>query len=110
MRQYLIDDLTREERANIESFLKRTLQPAAIEGLFWLPVPPDLWSAAQQGHDSCGPFHFAVELAEDSLRFEFLVRSETNLHCSCIAYATPAQRQFVLNYIDRLLEEELIRA
>jgi hypothetical protein len=32
------------------------------------------------------------------------------MHCSCIAQATPAQRQFVLDFADRMLQEEMISA
>ena len=110
MRQFLVDELTREERANIDSYLKRTLKPGPINGLFWLAVPPDLIGAEQTGHEECGPFYFAVELGEDVLRFELLVRSRTNLHCSCIAYASQAQRDFVLKYVDTLMAEECIKA
>ncbi len=110
MRQYLIDELSFLERDNIDSFLKRTLKQGPMEGVFWLEIPPDLLGKAQQGHEQCGPFYCTVMLDDQELRFEFLVRSSHNLHCSCIAWATPAQRQFVLDFADRLLEEELIRA
>jgi len=39
-----------------------------------------------------------------------LARSQTNLHCSCIAYATAAQRDFVLRFADKMLQEERILA
>ena len=110
MRQFLIDQLSREERANIDSYLKRALKPGPLAGLYWLPVPDDLLAAAQQGHAACAPFYLAVMLEEEALRFELLVRSKTNLHCSCIAHATPAQRDFVLAFADQLLQEEKIRA
>lgn len=110
MRQFRIDELTREERANIDSYLKRTLLPGAIDGMFWLQLPPDLLADAQQGHDACGPFYFPVELSENCLIFELLVRSQSNLHCSCISYATIAQRDFLLQFIDTLLLEEKIKA
>lgn len=110
MRQFLIDELNKHERDNIDSYLKRTLTPAPIEGIFWLALPDDLLSAAQQGHNDCGPFYFAVCLEKEALRFELLIRSQSNLHCECIAYATPAQREFVLNFADTLLARELIRA
>jgi hypothetical protein len=32
------------------------------------------------------------------------------MHCSCIAQATPAQRQFILDFADRMLTEEMIQA
>ena len=52
----------------------------------------------------------AVEVTNSSVKFELLVRSQVNLHCNCIAYATPTQRQFVLDFIDKMVTEELIRS
>jgi hypothetical protein len=110
MRQIVIDELSPMERDNIDSYLKRTLTTGPMIGLYWLVLSPDLLSAAQQGHDDHGPFYLAVEVEQYQVRFELLVRSQSNLHCSCIAHASPAQRQFVLDFIDRMLEEEMIRA
>ncbi|HDZ75827.1 MAG TPA: hypothetical protein ENH42_00235, partial [Desulfobacteraceae bacterium] len=106
MRQYLIDEISFLERDNIESYLKRTLKPGPIEGVFWLQVPPDLLGPEQLGHEKCSPFYFSVVLEEKTLRFEFLVRSAANMHCTCIAWATETQRSFVLDFADRLLQEE----
>ncbi len=110
MRQFVVDELSREERDNLESYLKRSLKPGGMEGMFWLAVPDDLLAEAQQGHEACGPFFFGIELGRNTLIAEFLVRSESNLHCSCISYATSAQRQFLLNFLDRMLAEERIKA
>ena len=110
MRQFVIDELSPMERDNLDSFLKRTLTPGPMVGLYWLMLPDDLLSGDQQGHDDCGPFYMAVDLDNTRICFEMLVRSKTNLHCSCIAYATPVQRQFVLDFIDRMLTEEQINA
>lgn len=110
MRQYLIDEISLLERDNIESYLKRSLKQGPIEGVFWIELPPDLVGPEQQNHGDCEPFYFSVVLEEKTLRFEFLVRSASNMHCSCIAWATPAQRQFVLDFADRLLTEEMVRA
>ena len=110
MRQILIDDLSREERDNIDSYLKRALKPCLVEGMYWLPVPDDLLGEAQQGHKGCGPFYFGIELGENRVSFELLIRSESNLHCSCVSYASRVQRDFLLKFIDNLLEEEKIGA
>ncbi len=110
MRQFVIDELTILERDNLESYLKRTLAPGPMSGIFWVELPDDLWAEAQQGHEQCGPFYLAVEIEEKRICFELLVRSKINLHCTCIAYATGVQRQFVLDFIDRMLAEEQIRA
>lgn len=110
MRQFVIDELSPQERDNLDSYLKRSLTQGPMIGIYWLMLPDDLYAKAQQGHDDCGPFYLAVELDEQRLIFELLVRSTSNLHCSCIAFTTAAQRQFVLAFIDQMLEEEMIRA
>ncbi len=108
MRQYLIDELSFLERDNLDSFLKRSLKPGPIEGTYWLELPPELLAEPQQAHPTCGPFYFSVILEKTELRAEFLVRSSHNMHCSCIAWASPAQRQFLLDWIDKMLQEEFI--
>jgi hypothetical protein len=110
MRQIVIDELSPMERDNIDSYLKRTLKQGPMVGLYWLQLPPDLLSEAQQGHEEHGPFYLGVEIDNVSVRFELLVRSQSNLHCTCIAHASKIQRQFVLDFIDRMVEEEMIRA
>ncbi len=110
MRQFVVDDLSAQERDNLDTYLKKSLKSGPMMGMFWLQLPEDLWAKNQQGHDECGPFYFGVELSKDKLIVEFLVRSESNLHCSCISYATASQREFVLDFVDTMLEEEQITA
>ncbi len=110
MRQIVIDELSPMERDNIESYLKRSLKQGAMIGLYWLELPADLLAEAQQGHEDHGPFFLGVELDNQSVTFELLVRSQSNLHCSCIAHTSSSQRQFVLNFIDRMVKEEMISA
>ncbi|ADH86642.1 hypothetical protein [Desulfurivibrio alkaliphilus] len=110
MRQLVVDQLSREERQNIESYLKRHLRPGPMTDLYWLELPRELWGAAQQGHEECAPFFFAVELTEKQAIFELLVRSSGNLHCTCIGYPEPRQRAYLLDFFDHLLATEKIRA
>lgn len=110
MRQFVIDELSPMERDNIDSYLKRNLKPGPMVGLYWMELPTELFSEAQQGHDDCGPFYFGVEVEDFRVRFEMLVRSNSNLHCSCIGHATSEQRQYILDFVDKMLEEEHIRA
>jgi hypothetical protein len=110
MRFILIDELSPMERDNIESWLKRNLAPGPLPGLFWLEIPADLLEEEQNGHPGHGPFRFALELSRDSLRLEFLTRNSAALHCSCTAYASARQRHFALETLDRMLDEEMIRA
>ncbi len=110
MRQIVIDELSPMERDNIDSYLKRLLKMGPMIGLYWLVLPEELYSEKQQGHDDCSPFYLGVEVEQQRVRFELLVRSEANLHCTCIAHANTVQRQFVLDFIDKMVEKEHIRA
>ncbi len=106
----MVDELSFLEQDNLDSYLKRTLQPGGLEGVFFLELPPDLYGEQQLGHDACAPFYCTVILENNAVKFELLVRSAANMHCSCIAQTTPAQRQFVLDFADTMLVDEMIRA
>ncbi len=110
MRQFVLDELSPMENDNIDSYLKRNLKQSPIIGVYWLLLPPEFLTQIQKEHTNCGPFYTSVELDRNGLRFELLVRSTDNLHCSCISYADHNQRQFILNFIDSMVEEELIKA
>lgn len=111
MRQFVIDELSPMERDNIDSYLKRSIKIGPMVGLYWLQMPEDLLSATQLEHkEQHGPYHVGVELTNTAVKFELLVRSQVNLHCHCIAHATPAQRQFVLDFIDKMVTEEFIKS
>lgn len=110
MRQIVIDELRREEKEKIEEFLRHNAKPGPMGGIFWLPVPPALWSEVQQVHTDCAPYSFAVEIGEAAVSFELLVRTQATLHCSCIGYATAAQRDYLLGFIDRMVAEQGVRA
>ena len=110
MRQFVIDDLSPMERDNIDSYLKRNVKAGQMEGLYWLELPAELLSPTQKAHDDCAPFCLGVEIEKYCVRFELLVRSTTNLHCDCIAHATPEQRQYLLDFVDNMLAEEKIRS
>lgn len=110
MRQLLINELSKDEAAKAKTFLVANSRGGAIEGLYWLDLPTELLGAAQEGHESCGPFAFAVEAGDDFVSFELLIRSESNLHCSCTSYATPDQRDFLMAFMDQLVSQQEIRA
>lgn len=112
MRQFVIDELSPMEIDNIDSWLKRNLKQGPLPGLYWLVLKEEHLDIAQRApeHQEHGPYYMAVEVTRNEIRFELLIRSESTLHCSCIAQATARQRQFMLETIDRMLEEEMIRA
>ncbi|MDD5757736.1 MAG: hypothetical protein PHI06_01490 [Desulfobulbaceae bacterium] len=110
MRQILMNELTNDEIQKAKEFLDATGRVGGVEGLYWLAIPEEMLGGAQLGHEECGPFSFAVEVGDDFVSFELLVRSESNLHCSCTCYATATQREFLLTTMDRMVSEHGIRA
>jgi len=110
MRQYVIDQLKREEIDRIRTFLDENCERSELEGLYWLRLPDDLLSGVQVEHRECAPFFFAVELGDSWLKFEFLVRTRSRLRCHCIQHATQAQRGYLLNFVDAMTEKLGIEA
>jgi hypothetical protein len=108
MRQFVIDELSFLEHDNLDSYLKRTLKPGPMEGVFWLELPQEVLTSTQLEHSDCGPFYFSILLEKTEIRIEFLVRSSNNLRCSCIDWASPEQRKFLLDFIDTMIKEEYI--
>jgi hypothetical protein len=114
MRQYQLDEIARNDLPRVREYLNGHAIASSIQDLWWVNLAEDLLSPEQFEHRSCRPFRFAVELGDpvvgDSfVRFEFLIRSEQTMRCACIGYATRQQRDFILDYADRLVEDLALR-
>ncbi|PIE69412.1 MAG: hypothetical protein CSA21_01900 [Deltaproteobacteria bacterium] len=106
MRSYQIDELTQEQMDTINARFAAKGFGCSLPNLFQIPLPDNLMGPEQIDHaTSCGPFYMAVETGKDWLRLEFLVRAREILRCSCVAYATKEQRDFMMEYIDTTLKE-----
>lgn len=104
MKQYVIDQLRPQDHQLVKAYLDEKAEKAVFEGLYWVDFPEDLLTTLQAGHESCHPFYFAVNLSEEKVEFELLVRSRRIIRCNCIAYATPAQRDYIIRFADEMLE------
>jgi hypothetical protein len=109
MQQYLLDEIARADLPRVQEYLSEHALASILEGVWWVDLPEDLLSPEQFEHRQCRPFRFAVELGEDFVRFEFLIRSRETMHCACIGYATRQQRDFILAWADRMVEELSLR-
>jgi hypothetical protein len=105
MKQYVIDELNPKQCHAIGQYLERYAQPAGVEGLYWLPIDHGLLASEQQSHDACKPFFFALELMPDRLVCELLVRTGNRVRCSCIAYASRKQREWLIDTVDAILDK-----
>ena len=109
MRQYLLDEIARNDIPRVREYLNQHALASSLADIWWVDLQEDLLNPEQFSHVDCRPFRFAVELGDDFVRFEFLIRSRETMRCSCIGYATRVQRDFILAFADRLVEELALR-
>ena len=109
MKQYVIDQLRESDYDQIRDYLDAHAETAAMEGIYHVDLPEDLYSELQKAHDHCQPYYFAINLTRKQVGFEWLIRSRNTLRCSCIGYATPKQRDYIIQYADAILEKLRIK-
>ena len=105
MKQYLIDELRLGDHKKIKAYLDAHTRVSPMNGLYWIPLEKNLLTGTQATHPDCGPHYFALELQEDRLACELLVRAEQAIRCNCIGYASKEQRDWLIEYIDAILEK-----
>lgn len=119
MRLYVVNEIKEQDLERITDALEQRGMAASVERLYWLDVPEELLSPEQREHlESCGPFSMGLEAIDEfgqagrapgcegrMLALEMLVRSRNKLRCSCIAYATPEQRAYAIEFLDGLFRE-----
>lgn len=105
MRYYLIDEISPSHMKAAKEFLRNNASGSALESLFWVRFPSDLLTEAQYAHRSCQPHVFAVETGSNWIRFEFFVRTLSSMKCTCPAYCSRQQRDFIINFANSMIEE-----
>ena len=109
MRQLMFDEISQTDIKKIKRYLSKKAQPSPLGDIFWVDLPEGLYDETQKEHKDCQPFYFAIELGQNYLRIELLIRSRQKLHCACIKYANKEQRNFILEFADQLLERLKIK-
>jgi hypothetical protein len=105
MRQLLVDEIPRPKMKAVESYLGEKAVPSGMEKIFWLEIPDHLLSLLQKEHKDCGPHYLAVEVGQAFVKFEFLVRCRNRFRCDCIAFATPDQESYLLEFARTMIRE-----
>lgn len=105
MRSYMIDEINSSDIEKINAFLKENAISSSLDQLFWVKIPQDLLSEIQFQHNDCQPHAFAVELGDDWVKLEFLIRSMKNMQCTCPDYCTEQQQKFIINFALGMLEQ-----
>ena len=110
MKQYVIDELRPRDYKKLKDFCHDHFDPSPLDGIYWLPAESDILTPEQAKHTDCQPLCFAIDLADDRLSFEFLLRSKNRMRCTCMGYATEKQRNWLIRYADQILEQLEIKA
>lgn len=110
MRQYVVDELTFRDYEKIKQGLNLRYGPAALDGVYWVPMPASMLTPIQKAHQSCQPFYMAIVLESTRIIAELLVRTQQRIRCDCMGYATETQRNWFFESIDELLRELEIKA
>ena len=105
MRQYQIDDLRLEDHEKLSAWLEKNCESGGVDGVYWVPLASHLLTEEQQAHKACHPLCFSLVLNEDRLAGELLVRTRMKMSCTCMGYATEAQRNWLIHMMDAMLDE-----
>ncbi len=109
MRGYIIDEISKPDIIRIAEFLKKNAVSSNVENLFRIHIPEELLDRTQSGHKDCRPFRSSIEVGDDWVRAEFLIRGSGKFGCECDSYSSKEQRAFILNFMDRMIKELNIR-
>jgi hypothetical protein len=104
VRAYLLDEISTSDMEKIAVYLKEKSIRSRLDSVFWIEIPASLLSGTQYEHKSCRPYVFAAELGDDWFKAEFLVRSLEGMGCDCQNYATPQQREFILDFSHAMID------
>lgn len=106
MRTYTIDQLRDEDTAALIDYLDEAGLKGSIDGIYWLPVPQTLLTPIQKEHqDSCGPYCLALEVDEQALHLELLVRGLGRITCACVGFASEPLRDHMIAFVEDVLKE-----
>ena len=105
MKQYVVDEIRPDDHHKLEQYLDTSYGPAEMGGIYWVPLPAEMLTEIQLAHTDCQPFYFAIELEEDRLALELLVRTKSRIRCDCIGYASGEQRIWIMAVVDAMFEK-----
>jgi len=110
MKYYLINEISLSDMGKIDGFLKQNARRSGLEKIFWVEIPKEIFNEVQSRHNECQPYLFSVELGKDWIQVEFFIRSQKGLQCTCQGYSTSQQKDFIIDFTEKMFEELKIRA
>jgi hypothetical protein len=105
MKQYVVDEIRLEDFQKLKQHLNEFVEADTLDGLYWIKIEDELLDDTQKKHTDCKPFYLAIELEENRLSCELLVRSRNRLRCDCIRYVNNTQLNWAVGFVDNLFEQ-----
>ena len=109
MKQYVIDELRPKDYETIKAYMEENFSSSKVAGIYWIPLDQKILTNVQAGHTDCHPLCFAVDLEQNQMSFELLVRTINKMRCSCMGYATKKQRNWIIEFADSIFEKLKIK-
>lgn len=104
MKQYLIDGLRPEDYEKLKRYCDETFGKPSLGSIYWVEIEPSLLNEQQKAHLKCQPHYFTLELEQQHLSCELLVRIKKNIKCDCMGYADKRQREWLMDSVDGILD------
>lgn len=101
----MIDELRIQDYEKLKAYLDDNFNSSEVDGIYWIPLDQDILTDVQAEHTECQPFYFAVDLEENLMACELLVRTKNRIRCSCIGYATENQRNWFIRFVDAIFDD-----
>ena len=105
MRAYLIDEIPSADMKRIAEHLRRNAIRSGLESLYWVQMPEGTAGEARHGVPDGSALVFAIELGSHWIKLEFFLRDLKDLRSLSAGYCTTKQRNFIIDYAHRLIEE-----
>lgn len=104
-RAFLLEDIPKKTLQVLADSLAEQGFAAGLVGMFWLPVPSSLLHGVFLEHEqSCAPYRMSLEIGDDFIRLELLVRgSSAMLSCVCTSYGEAELEMAMLVSLEGLL-------
>ena len=105
MKQYIIDEIRLYDYEKIKSYLDEKYGRSGIDGIYLVPVEKKMLSDVQAEHIDCQPFFFSIQLDENRLACELLIRTNNRMRCDCMSYANEEQFKWIISLVDSIFIE-----
>ncbi len=109
MKQFVIDELRPKDYETIKAYMDENFNSSNVGGIYWLQLDQNILTEVQKEHAECQPFYFAVDLEQNLIAFELLVRTKNRIRCNCMGYATEKQRNWLIGFADSIFDKLKIK-